>query len=241
MTQSVDSPREDLQLTRAQAIEKYFDTPVERLPDLRAEIRAKRFRHWKAGLGLLLGGLVLFPVTAAAHLHPMISALAFLVAVAGVLLLEIPWLRASFPQRFGLYAPTRRDLADDIAWERRTRPESSVSPEGRASKLKAFKPTQIRGLVILYSHAITEANAQAVNDAVNAMLPLPLPVIGLIRDEGVDLDDPPLCVGRAYRGMIELGFSPPIDPDRIVHDVVEVPGHEIRGRIFAYVDETGSA
>ena len=101
-------------------------------------------------------------------------------------------------------------------------------------KLKQYSPDQVKGLVILYNEYISSSNADAVNSAVNNLLPLPLPPIGLIRDEGVDIHNIPFCIGRLYQGMTTL-IGPQVDPECIIEEVINIPGYSIKGRIYAYV------
>jgi hypothetical protein len=112
---------------------------------------------------------------------------------------------------------------------------TAATSAGNTSKFKAFLPEQIKGLVILYNEPITSSNADAVNAFVNDLLPLPLPPIGLIREENVDIHNVASCIARMHKGMRSLGFNPP-DPKKVVEEVINIPGYSIKGRIYACVE-----
>jgi uncharacterized protein YjbI with pentapeptide repeats len=112
--------------------------------------------------------------------------------------------------------------------------DATVSEEIKSSEqlLKSLPAADIRGIVLLLSGAITNSNADAVNDTVNGLLPLPLHC-RMIHVENVNLDDQAYCLGVSYRALRQLGFS---DPASIASSIIEktfsVSGHQMRGRII---------
>lgn len=102
-----------------------------------------------------------------------------------------------------------------------------------AERIKSLAASGIKGIVLLSSSSITHANADAVNDTVNAVFPTPLR-FKMIHVENINLTDDPSCISAVYRALKQMGYPDPAKlAGSLLQESLSVQGYSIRGRLFA--------
>ena len=103
-------------------------------------------------------------------------------------------------------------------------------------RLKNYPSSQLKGLVLFLNGSITMANADAVNDCINGLVPLPLIGVRMLHGENIDITNDALIIAQLYKSVQQLGFSDPASiKDRIIEERFSVPEHSISCRLFGII------